>query len=55
MLVYIVSHRGPYAEKAWNQQFWLTASEANEKREELNQINAPAVYSVYQMLLEPLA
>lgn len=50
-LVYIVSHRGPYAEKAADQKFYLDKLEAEERAEVLRCINAPAGYKVYEMIL----
>lgn len=49
--VYIVSHRGPYAEKAISQKFYLDRDEASEVAADLSKKNSPGVYSVWEMAL----
>lgn len=53
MLVYIISASGPYAEKAAEERFYLDPWEAQKVARELTETNAPAVYTVYTMTLEP--
>lgn len=52
MLVYIVSASGPYPEKAYNSRFYLTLDDALEVANHLSEINKPAYYSVYEMIME---
>lgn len=51
MLVYIVSARGPFAEKAAGSQFYLDENEAREKAKELSTSCAPARFQAYAMML----
>jgi hypothetical protein len=50
-LVYIVSHRGPYAEKAAGEKFYLDPAEAEKRAQELTAECPPAAFKVYPMVL----
>jgi hypothetical protein len=52
MAVYIVSASGPYPEKAYKERFFLSRREAEQVAAEVSVTNAPAVYTVYPMIME---
>ena len=52
MRVYIVTARGPHAEKAAGGIFHLDREEAEETARLLSKTNAPAVFKVWPMILE---
>lgn len=51
-VVYIVSARGPYAEKAAGERFWIDPVEAEERAQELTESNCySGIFRVYEMVL----
>lgn len=50
-LVYIISARGPYAEKAAGGRFYLDPREAEERALELTEACYPGIFRTYEMVL----